>query len=940
LNILSLNCRSIRSVSKRNQLVALLDLHDIDIVLGTESHIDQTFLSSEILPKAYKLLRKDRCLGGGGVFIAFKQHLHILEETSLAMENEMLWAKLVVGPNHDCYYFCSFYRPPDTNFNPIIGLQQSLTKLQQNKTDNPAIFLTGDFNLPSIEWNDGCGMINPTPQYGYAINELLVDVVNDNSLEQLIQEPTRENHTLDLLFCSDSSITTNIQIVPGISDHDAICFQINLSSHLPTQQESRYPVYLYHKTNINGLKHDIEEFQQHFLISDPYSKPLEDNWLNFKSAINQSINQNIPQRLSKSRKDLPWITHPIRTKMRLRKNLYNKAKRVQTAEAWSDYRKLRNEINNEIKCRHEAYQNNLFNGENANKNFWKYIKALRKDPTGNPPFRLQNQLVTDAKEKADALNNQFYSVFTDEDLSDIPECNDDKMNPNVPLITFSEDGIKHQLSTLDTQKAPGPDCIPAYVLHHCAAEIAPILTVIFSQSLNTGEVPSDWLRANVVPVFKKGDRHDPSNYRPISLTSICCKVMEHILCHSIMKHLEENQILSNFQYGFRPAHSCEAQLITLTEEIHHALDCRHQVDLIMLDFSKAFDTVPHSRLLRKLKHYGINGKLHDWLTTWLTKRTQQVVIDGQTSASCRVKSGVPQGTVLGPIMFLVYINDIGQNVTSGIQLFADDCILYRIIKSPHDEQALQEDLTRVSNWANIWQMRFNVNKCVVLRCSRLLSQSQPRYLLENQPLHNVTEHLFLGVTLDSRLSFSTHIKLTSAKATKTFNFIRRNLHRCSRSTKAKAYSSMVRPILEYCSTVWDPHILKDVNELEKVQRRSARWVMSDYNWSSSVTSMLNLLQWPTLTNRRLTARLHTFYKSIYHLTAVQLPPYFSQTQRSTRQYHPLHFIIPSTNCDYYKYSFFPRTIREWNDLPNDLIESNSLPQFKAKLQALINPTFD
>ena len=176
-------------------------------------------------------------------------------------------------------------------------------------------------------------------------------------------------------------------------------------------------------------------------------------------------------------------------------------------------------------------------------------------------------------------------------------------------------------------KASGPDCIPAYVLHHCATEIAPILTVIFTQSLDTGEVPSDWLRANVIPIFKKGDKHNASNYRPISLTSICCKVMEHILCHSIMKHLEENQILSNFQYGFRPAHSCEVQLLTLVEEIHHSLDCHHQVDLIMLDFSKAFDTVPHSRLLHKLRHYGITGKLHNWLTTWLTKRTQQVMHD-------------------------------------------------------------------------------------------------------------------------------------------------------------------------------------------------------------------------------------------------------------------------------------------------------------------------
>ena len=163
----------------------------------------------------------------------------------------------------------------------------------------------------------------------------------------------------------------------------------------------------------------------------------------------------------------------------------------------------------------------------------------------------------------------------------------------------------------------------------------------------------------------------------------------------------------------------------------------------------------------------------------------------------RVKSGVPQGTILGPIIFLLYINYIGQNIQSKIQLFADDCVLYRFIKSPQDEQALQEDLAIISKWANTWQMKFNVNKCVVLRCTRLLSSSQPTYSLENQLLQTVTEHLFLGVMLDCKLSFSSHIKYASAKATKTFNFIRRNLYKCSQSTKAKAYSSIVRPILEY-----------------------------------------------------------------------------------------------------------------------------------------------
>ena len=517
-----------------------------------------------------------------------------------------------------------------------------------------------------------------------------------------------------------------------------------------------------------------------------------------------------------------------------------------------------------------------------------------------------------------------------ENLFNIPECNDNNIYGSVPPITFTVNGIQKQLSTLNINKASGPDNISGRILQICATEIAPILTVLFSQSLNTGEVPLDWLSANVTPVYKKGDKHNPSNYRPISLTSICCKIMEHILYHTIMKHLETNNILSDFQYGFRPAHSCETQLISLVEEIQQSLDSHYHADLIMLDFSKAFDTVPHTRLLKKLQHYGINGKLHKWLATWLTNRTQRVVVNGYTSDHSNVRSGVPQGTVLGPLLFLLYINDIGYNISSGLRLFADDCILYRTIKCDNDKWELQNDLDKVTRWANTWQMSFNVNKCAVLHCTRSLSPSPSTYLLDGHPLTNVCEHSYLGIMFDSKMSFSSHINNITAKATKILNFLRRNLYKCSKTTKAKAYLALIRPILEYSSTVWDPHLIKNINTIEKVQRRAARWVMSDYS-QSSVTSMLDELQWSTLHKRRYISRLQMFYKIIYHHLALEVPPYFISTQRPTRYQHTLHYIIPFANTDSYKHSFFLHTIRDWNNLPIELIETGSLESFKSNL---------
>ena len=340
-----------------------------------------------------------------------------------------------------------------------------------------------------------------------------------------------------------------------------------------------------------------------------------------------------------------------------------------------------------------------------------------------------------------------------------------------------------------------------FKLKSCATEIAPILHIIFKQSLNLGILPSDWLSSNVCPVFKKGNRNDPSNYRPISLTAPCCKIMEHIIFHSIMDHAKCNNILIDNQHGFRSGFSCETQLISLVEDISYAMDNGFQTDVILLDFSKAFDTVPHLRLLKKLEHYKIDSLVMNWIRSWLTQRTQSVVVNGFSSPPVSVLSGVPQGTVLGPLMFLLYINDIANGISSSIRLFADDCILYRTVKSKNDSAILQQDLNLLLHWATVWQMKFNVNKCVLVRCSRSPSPVLHSYLLDDHILDERDEHSYLGVLLHKSLSWSNHITKTAAKASQVFNFLWRNLSNCSSSVKASAYLTIVRPIIEYASMI-------------------------------------------------------------------------------------------------------------------------------------------
>ena len=240
------------------------------------------------------------------------------------------------------------------------------------------------------------------------------------------------------------------------------------------------------------------------------------------------------------------------------------------------------------------------------------------------------------------------------------------------------------------------------------------MTHLFQQSLRNGIVSASWKQANVTPIYKKGDKKDPGNYHPVSLTSLVCKTLEHVLASQIMKHLETNEILADVQYRFRSNHSCEAQFFLTIDDLTRALDKKLQVDVAILDFEKVFDKVAHTRLIHKLHYYSIRGDLLQWIKSFLTDRTQRVVINGTCSSPCGVTSGVPQGLVLGPILFLTYINNITSNIHSQLRLFADDCLVYCPINTPADHKTFQDDLYKLSVWADVWQMRFNVKKCYIL----------------------------------------------------------------------------------------------------------------------------------------------------------------------------------------------------------------------------------
>ena len=508
------------------------------------------------------------------------------------------------------------------------------------------------------------------------------------------------------------------------------------------------------------------------------------------------------------------------------------------------------------------------------KKFWHYVKHSRSESLGTPSLRKDNNIYISAEDKAEILSQHFQSVFT-QDNGSLPDLGP-PLCPGIDNIIFTEPGIRKHLDSLSTCKAAGPDGIPSRILHDLSAEIAETLCFPFQQSYDIGQLPNDWLVAMIVPVYKKDQRSNPANYRPISLTSLVCKVMEHCVLSQAPKHLNANSIITPLQHGFRAGFSCETQLILAVHDWATTLNNHGQVDAIMLDFRKAFDKVSHAKLIHKLEHYGIQGKTRLWPATFLTKRSQFVAVDGSHSSHLEVVSGVPQGTVLGPTLFLLFINDIVDRSDSTIRLFADDAVVYREISFPSDHTCLQYDLRNLQSRAKTWQMQFNVAKCQLLYISnKKPNTSKFDYTLHSQSLTPTDEHDHLGVLCRRDLRWSSHCSKVSSRANKSLGLQRITLKPCCERVKEQAYLSIVlRPIAEYVAPVWSPHTNRDVDKIEQIQKNAARFVKNDYKPYTSTSGLVSSLRWVSLEHRRLLAQASLFYKVRNRLVNISFPPAF------------------------------------------------------------------
>ena len=382
------------------------------------------------------------------------------------------------------------------------------------------------------------------------------------------------------------------------------------------------------------------------------------------------------------------------------------------------------------------------------------------------------------------------------------------------------ESIVRKLQKLPTDKSPGPDGIHNLLLHNCASDVAEPLSLIFKTSFESGVLPQEWTSAIVVPIFKKSAKNDRANYRPVSLTSVPCKVMESLIKEKLVKFLEKHDIISNSQHGFMSGKSCLTNLLESLECWTQALDDGYGLDIIYLDYRKAFDSVPHKRLIEKLKTYGITGSLRKWIESFLTSRKMKVGIRGTFSEEIEVISGVPQGSVLGPLLFLLFVNDLPRWIVNSMKMFADDTKLWCRIETASDSESLQKDLDSLANWSQKWMLNFNVSKCKVMHVGHKLNTKY--YMNEqdgNMELSAVHEEKDLGVYFRIHpMKPSTQCIKAAAKARRIIGMVRRNFNRLDKEDFLVIYKTHIRPHLEYCIQAWSPHLIKDIQCLESVQK--------------------------------------------------------------------------------------------------------------------------
>ena len=867
----------------------------------------------------YYIIHKD--LKGRGTCIYFANHLIASQITLNSDFKESVWCEIVI--NSEKILLGCIYRSPSSTPDNNTALLQELEQACAKAHDH--LIIVGDFNFKEIDWANMT--VHASDSHPAS---LIYDKINDLFLHQHILEPTRfrqgDNPSLlDWVLTNDENTIDDLNISPplGSSDHVVLSFDVNISSN-NTNQNSGYAFY---KGNYEEMRKELNSINWESKFE---GKTTQTCWTSFYTSLSGMIERHIPKKKYTTRKN-PWYNRDIDKARKEKKHAWKKYFKNKSPELWSAYTLKRNELTKLINNSKQKYEDKLIMDIKSNpKNLWSYVKRQTKSKNGISCLENEegNLIVSDI-EKAEILNDFFSSVFTEESFENFPEESPSK-KPHCVInnIEINQAKVEKLINKLQESKAAGPDGLHAKILKECSDSTSVALNIIFNKSLSEGVLPREWKEAHVKPLFKKGSKKKPGNYRPVSLTSICCKMMERLVRNDIVSYLEENGFLHNDQHGFREGRSCQSQLLEIMELWTSWLDRGLAWDTIYLDFSKAFDSVPHQRLLLKIKQMGIKGDLLKWISSFLSERKQRVVVGENMSSWAKVKSGIPQGSVLGPILFIIFINDLPDNVKKSLlKIFADDTKLFKTISQIKDQRELQEDLIALAAWSKKWQLPFNEIKFKLMHYGK--NNPHFDYKMNGIILAKDDKEKDIGVTFDSDLKFQTHYNNMTAKANSRVGIIKRTFSSLNKHNFPILYKSLVRPLLEYCSPIWNPILVKDINELEKVQQRATKLVkgLKDLPYEQR----LRTLGLPTLIYRRKRADMIEVYKILNGFTNINKDTFFDYNNRVGSRGHSHQLLKPRANTRIRQNTFSHRVINVWNSLPEEVVSADSINSFKNRL---------
>jgi ribonucleases P/MRP protein subunit RPP40 len=909
------NARSI--YGKLRELEMYVQEEHPDIIGITETWLNVDIQDSEINMLEYTLYRKDRVdrLGGGVLIYVHNKIKSKLREDLFKSEfKESIWCDLITDKQRILLGVC--YRSPTSN-----DVNDSALIKMLDQAAKEVVLIMGDFNYGNL--------INWKTFQGHGKSDNFIECLENNYLNQFVEIPTRGNNILDLVLSNEEQLIQKIEVGEhfSTSDHQVIRLELMVGNKKRVKEENVI-YYDYFQANYEEIRKQVSSINWETVIQ---GQSIEEDWNRFKEKLNEVIEKWIPKKVKK-RSKCKWANkYTTRCRREVIKS-WKRYKKLGTNEAYEHYQTRNKESRRANKLAQVKFEERVSaNIKRDCKSFFNYVRSRQVTKVQVGPVTSEDgQTILDDKDTADLLNKYFSSVFTKESSENIPEpermCNKIEVDW-LKYIEISQEKVLRKLSDIKADKSPGPDNIHPKLLYELRQELAKPISDLFKHSIDKGSIPTQWKTATVVPLFKKGNKADIKNYRPVSLTCIVGKLLEAILKDEIVEYLNKFELVKDSQHGFMKGKSCLTNLLEFFDCVTKGLDEQNAVDVIYLDFAKAFDKVPHSRLIKKLRAHGISGKVAEWIEQWLKDRKQRVSVNRTYSEWTDVISGVPQGSILGPLLFVIYVNDLDVGIDSKLCKFADDTKLCRKITNVDDVQKLKTDLDTLLEWSEKWQMKFNYEKCSVIHMGN--KNEKYDYTIGDKSIKSTSEEKDLGIIVCESGKWSEQCRQAVKKANTVLGMINRTIKNKTKNNILRLYKSLVRPRLEYCIQVWSPYYNKDVLQLEKVQRRALKMIRGFKELSYE--ERLRRCKLDSLEKRRVRGDLIETFKIIKGISGIRIDKLFITSH--TQNLRGNNFKLYKGNCrlDQRKYFFSQRIVDRWNRLPNYVIEAESVNQFKIKL---------